>query len=62
MSTFDFSTLYTNMPHHKLTPVMGELINTVPMMGMKNSLGSLGMVLVELIINKNIDCLLIKHL
>ena len=41
---------------------MGELINTVSMVGMKKSLGSLGMVLVEQIINKNIDCPLIKRL
>ena len=24
---FDFSNLYTNIPHHKLKSVMGELIN-----------------------------------
>ena len=27
ISIFDFSTLYTNMPHHRLKSVMGELIN-----------------------------------
>lgn len=57
MSTFDFSALYTNIPNHKLKPVMGEFINTVSMVGMKNSLGALGMGLVELIINKDKDCL-----
>ena len=57
MSTFDFSALHTNIPNHKLKPVMGEFINTVSMVGMKNSLGALGMGLVELIINKDKDCL-----
>lgn len=52
ISTFHFSTRYASIPHHKLKSAIGEPIN-VSMIVIKNSLGSLSMVLFGLTINRN---------
>ena len=59
---FDFSTLYKNIPHHKLKSMTGELINLCFNGGVKGFIGSLSMVLFGLMIKQNLDCLLMKHL
>ena len=52
ISTFHFSTRYASIPHHKLKSAIRESIN-VSMIVIKNSLGSLSMVLFGLTINRN---------
>ena len=53
ISMFDFSTLYTNIPYHKLVSVMSELINFCFDGVVKSSFGSLSMVRSGLMISKN---------
>ena len=54
ISTFDFPTLYRNIPYNKLKPEIRELINFSFMM-INNLLGLLYIVLVGLAVKKNID-------
>ena len=54
--------LCTVIQHHQPKSVTGGIINLVLMVEIKNLLRSLSMVLLGITINKNIDCLLIKHL
>ena len=56
VSTFDFSTLHTNIWHHKLESVIGELINFCFIARDREFIGIIG-----LSCNNNIDCFLIKH-
>ena len=62
VSTFEFFTLYTNIPHHKLKPLMRDFFNFCFQEGDLKLLESQNIGLFGLLAEKSINCLLRKHL